>query len=95
MLSLLAALAAQVAAPSMGRSGGSAPAAKVAWSTREQDIVVKDFRFRDGEVLPALKGRLELVITRLQRGAQCRRPIPIGSGLWAALVPIECPLVDA
>src|SRR5438067_5125553 len=55
MLSLLVALAAQVAAPSMGRSGGPAPAAKVAWSTREQDIVLKDFLFRDGEVLPTLK----------------------------------------
>ena len=34
--------AAQVAAPSMGRSGGPAPAAKVAWSTHEQDVVLKD-----------------------------------------------------
>jgi homoserine O-acetyltransferase len=41
---LLAAFAAQVAAPP----------AKV-WPTREGDVVLKDFRFRDGESLPQLK----------------------------------------
>jgi homoserine O-acetyltransferase/O-succinyltransferase len=45
MLSLLAALAVQSATP---------PPAKV-WPTREHDIVLKDFAFRDGERLPELK----------------------------------------
>src|SRR6478672_1715330 len=45
MLSLLLALAAQTAA---------APAPK-AWPTHEQDIVLKDFRFRDGETLPEVR----------------------------------------
>jgi homoserine O-acetyltransferase len=44
MLAILLALAAQTAAPP--------PAA---WPTREQDIVLKDFRFRDGETLPELR----------------------------------------
>jgi len=41
---MLAALAAQVATP---------PAKQ--WSTREGDVVLKDFRFRDGERLPELR----------------------------------------
>jgi len=45
MLAILLALAAQTAAP-------PPPAA---WPTREQDIVLKDFRFRDGETLPELR----------------------------------------
>src|SRR6476646_7719809 len=45
MLSLLLALAAQTAA---------APAPK-AWPTHEQEIVLKDFRFRDGESLPEVR----------------------------------------
>ena len=44
MFAFFALIAAQVAAP----SGPS-------WPTREQDIVLKDFRFRDGEALPALR----------------------------------------
>ena len=43
MLALLAALAAQL----------PAPPAKV-WPTREQDVVLSNFRFRDGEMLPGL-----------------------------------------
>jgi homoserine O-acetyltransferase len=44
MFVILAALAAQSAAP-----------ASKAWPTREQDVVLKDFRFRDGEALPELR----------------------------------------
>jgi homoserine O-acetyltransferase len=44
MLGLLVALAAQVAAPP----------AKI-WPTREGEVVLKDFRFRDGESLPSVK----------------------------------------
>ena len=44
ILALLAALAAQTAAPP----------AKV-WPTRDGDVVLKDFRFRDGESLPQLR----------------------------------------
>jgi homoserine O-acetyltransferase len=44
MLSLFVALAAQVAVPPT-----------TSWPTREQDIVLKDFRFRDGESLPELR----------------------------------------
>ena len=42
MFALLLALAAQVASPPP----------KV-WPTHEQDVVLKDFRFRDGEMLPS------------------------------------------
>lgn len=45
MLGVLAALAVQAAQP--------APA--TVWSTREQDVVLKEFRFRDGETLPELR----------------------------------------
>jgi homoserine O-acetyltransferase len=55
MLGLLALLAAQAAAPPMGWSGGPLPAAKRSWPTHEQDVVLRDFRFHDGEALPALK----------------------------------------
>ena len=44
MLGLLVALAAQVAAPPANT-----------WPTREQDVVLKDFRFRDGEKLPEVR----------------------------------------
>ena len=45
MLGVLAALAVQAAQP--------APA--TVWPTREQDVVLKEFRFRDGETLPELR----------------------------------------
>src|SRR6185503_20740242 len=45
MIGLLALLAAQAAA---------APPAKT-WPTHEQDIILKDFRFGDGEALPSLR----------------------------------------
>jgi len=44
MLGLLAALAAQVAAPPPNN-----------WPTHEQDVILKDFRFRDGETLSGLR----------------------------------------
>src|SRR6478609_10256466 len=44
IFALLAALAAQAAAP-----------APKTWPTREADVILKDFRFRDGESLPQLK----------------------------------------
>jgi homoserine O-acetyltransferase len=44
MLGLLAAFAVQIAAPP-----------PKTWPTHEQDIVLKNFRFRDGETLPELK----------------------------------------
>ena len=55
MLGLLALLAAPAAAPPMGWSGGPPQAPKQSWPTHEQDIVLKNFRFRDGEALPELK----------------------------------------
>jgi homoserine O-acetyltransferase len=45
MIGLLALVAAQVAAPAAGTT----------WPTHEQDIVLNNFRFRDGETLPQLK----------------------------------------
>src|SRR3954451_11289206 len=54
MIGLLAALAAQLAAPSTGWSGGPVPVAKVALPTQQQDVVLRVFRFRDGETLPQL-----------------------------------------
>ena len=54
MLGLLLALAAQ--APILpGWGGGPVPPGKPNWPTREQDLVLKDFRFRDGETLPELR----------------------------------------
>ena len=47
--------AALQAAPPMGWSGGPAPAATKSWLTHEQDVILKDFRFRDGESLPELR----------------------------------------
>jgi homoserine O-acetyltransferase len=55
MLSMLLALVAQAAAPPMGWSGGPAPVAQRSWASHEQDILLKDFRFRDGERLPELR----------------------------------------
>jgi homoserine O-acetyltransferase/O-succinyltransferase len=56
MLGLIALIAAQGAtATPMGWSGGPVPVAQRSWPTREQDVVLKNFRFRDGEMLPTLK----------------------------------------
>src|SRR6476659_5885674 len=44
MLGFIAALAAQTAAPP-----------PKAWPTHEQDVILKDFRFHDGETLPSLR----------------------------------------
>jgi len=54
MLSLLLALAAQ-AATSPGWGAGPVPASKVDWPTKERDVILKQFRFRDGETLPELR----------------------------------------
>jgi homoserine O-acetyltransferase/O-succinyltransferase len=54
MLGLLAALTAQGMAPPMS-SAAAPPAPARTWPTHEQDVILKDFRFRDGERLPALK----------------------------------------
>jgi homoserine O-acetyltransferase len=53
MLALLLAFAA--AGPVSGWGGGQAPAPKAAWPIHEQDLVLKDFRFRDGERLPEIR----------------------------------------
>jgi homoserine O-acetyltransferase len=55
MLTVMLALAAQTLSPPTGWSGGPAPAAKTAWPTHEQDVKLKDFRFRGGESLPELR----------------------------------------
>jgi len=55
MLSLLFALAAQTAAPPAGWGGGPVPPPATTWPTKEQDVVLKNFRFRDGATLPALR----------------------------------------
>ena len=56
MLSLLfLAIAAQTAAPPTGWSGGPALEAKGVWPAHEQDVLLKDFHFRDGERLPELR----------------------------------------
>jgi homoserine O-acetyltransferase len=54
MLSLLIALAAQAAAAPSGWGSPAMPA-KTNWPTREQDVVLKKFRFHDGELLPELR----------------------------------------
>ena len=58
MLALFALFAAQTAVP--------APAH---WPTREQDVVLKDFRFRDGEALPAVKMHVATLGTPHRNGA--------------------------
>ena len=55
MLSLLLALAAQLASPSTGWGGTPAPVPARSWPTHEQDVILKDFRLRDGETLPSLR----------------------------------------
>jgi homoserine O-acetyltransferase len=58
---LLAALAAQAAAPPSGWGGAPPAASKLTWPTREQDVALKDFHFRDGETL----GELRMHVTTL------------------------------
>jgi homoserine O-acetyltransferase len=60
MLAFLAALAMQAAQPTAapppsGWGGMPAAAATKVWSTREGEVILKDFRFRDGEALPQLR----------------------------------------
>lgn len=55
MLPFLAALVAQAVSPPMSSPAVPAPAARSAWPTHEQDIILKNFHFRDGELLPTLK----------------------------------------
>jgi len=52
MIGMLAFLA---AAQATGWSGGPVPPVKTVWPTREQDVVIKDFRFSDGETLAELR----------------------------------------
>ena len=54
MISLLIALAVQAATPPSGW-GSPAPPTTKAWATREQDVVLRNFRFRDGESLAELR----------------------------------------
>jgi len=54
MIEFLLAAALQSAQP-MAWSGGPVPAATKTWPTAEHDVVLKEFHFRDGEVLPELK----------------------------------------
>src|SRR5438270_4970988 len=60
MLAFLAALALQAAQataapPPSGWGGMPAAAATKVWPTREGEVILKDFRFRDGEALPQLR----------------------------------------
>ena len=55
MFALMLALAAQAVTPPSGWGGTPAPAAKTQWPTREGDVVLRDFRFRDGEVMAELR----------------------------------------
>ena len=54
MVAFLLAAALQAAQP-LGWSGGPTPAAMKTWPTHEQDVVLKDFRFRTGETFPRLR----------------------------------------
>src|SRR5437868_11151371 len=59
MLAFLAALALQTAqappTPPSGWGGMPAAAATKVWPTREGEVILKDFHFRDGEALPQLR----------------------------------------
>ena len=55
MIGLLLAMAAQAAAAPTGWGGQAGPPAARTWPIHEQDVVLEDFRFRDGETLPTLK----------------------------------------
>ena len=50
MVGFLLAAVLQAAQP-VGWGGGPAPAAAKTWPTHEQDVVLRNFRFRDGEEL--------------------------------------------
>ena len=53
---LIAAFAAQTTQPAQSSGWGApAPASAKAWPTREADVMLKDFRFRDGESLPEMR----------------------------------------
>src|SRR5689334_16201744 len=54
MVAFFLAAAFQVAQP-MGWSGGPTPVATKTWPAHEQDLVLKDFRFRTGEAFPQLR----------------------------------------
>src|SRR5437868_2504414 len=55
MLGLFAALVAQGMTPPMSSTAAAPPQPRTAWPTREQDVVLRNFRFRGGETLPTLK----------------------------------------
>src|SRR4051812_7794627 len=55
MLLLLAALALQAPSAPPSGWGSPAPAATKSWPAREGDVVLKNFRFRSGELLPELR----------------------------------------
>src|SRR5438132_6866856 len=55
MLLLLAALALQAPSAPPSGWGPPAPATTKSWPTREGEVVLKDFRFRDGEFLPQVR----------------------------------------
>lgn len=55
MLALLASLVAQGMSPPMSSPSLPASPTRNAWQTHEQDILLHDFHFRDGEVLPFVK----------------------------------------
>jgi|SRR5579884_3742498 len=54
MVAFLAALALQAMTPAMSSPAAPALPGHAAWPTHEQDVILKDFRFRDGEVLSRL-----------------------------------------
>ena len=55
MLGLIVALAAQALSTQPKATEASRPHAAVTWPIHEQDVMLKDFRFHDGAVLPALR----------------------------------------
>ncbi|MGI8610802.1 MAG: alpha/beta fold hydrolase [Sphingomicrobium sp.] len=55
MLLFLAALAAQAVPPARPQWGPASPPATRTWPTRESDVVLRNFAFRSGEVLPELR----------------------------------------
>lgn len=55
MLSVLLLLAAQGILPSTPATAPHAAPSTTAWQTKESDFTIRDFRFRSGETLPALR----------------------------------------